>query len=275
MGCTVFAEGMGFFHKGSGGTGTAPGDVCLSPPPPPTGPVPVPYVNNMSASDLAKGSKSVNADGNPIAMESASEISTSTGNEAGTQGGGVITHKTKGKASFTLWSFTVKVEGKGVDRHGDLVMQNCMSSPPNIICTYAKVIQNLQKPEYAKMLADAGKGCPSGKEDPPETKTTRSQRKHVRGKAKCWSCQNSINTGFFKSSRRRYNRGKRWVADHQPPQSVVWKELGGCRNPKLFEKWKKAKESVQPQCTKCSNSQGGRVSTADTTALKQKLGISP
>ena len=39
--------------------GVAPGDVCLSPPPPPTGPVPVPYVNMLSASDLTKGSKSV------------------------------------------------------------------------------------------------------------------------------------------------------------------------------------------------------------------------
>ncbi|MFC3321623.1 DUF4150 domain-containing protein [Mesorhizobium cantuariense] len=273
MSCTVFAEGNGFFHKGSGGTGTAPIDVCLSPPPPPTGPVPVPYVNNMSAGDLTKGSKSVKIDGNPTALENVSEVSTSSGNEAGTQGGGVVTHKTKGKASCTLWSFTVKVEGKGVGRHSDLAIQNCMSTPPNIICTYVKVIENLQRPEFATMLADAGKGCPPGKEDPPETKTTKKQRAHVRGRAACWSCQKSINTGFFKSSGRRYNRGKRWVADHQPPQSVVWKELGGCRNPAIFEKWKKDNKSVQPQCAACSNTQGGSVSTADTTALLTKLGI--
>lgn len=39
MGLSVFAENLGLFHKGSGGKGVAPGDVCLSPPPPPTGPM--------------------------------------------------------------------------------------------------------------------------------------------------------------------------------------------------------------------------------------------
>lgn len=32
MALTVFAEKMGWFHKGSNGKGIAPGDVCLSPP---------------------------------------------------------------------------------------------------------------------------------------------------------------------------------------------------------------------------------------------------
>ena len=124
MGLTVFAEKMGLFHKGSGGQAIAPADVCLSPPPPPAGPVPVPYVNSLSAADLAKGSKSVKIDGEPTALEDASEVSTSTGDEGGTQGGNVVTHKTKGKAMFMLWSFTVKVEGKGVCRHGDPMGQN-------------------------------------------------------------------------------------------------------------------------------------------------------
>src|SRR5262245_53094998 len=114
MGLTVFAEKMGFFHKGSSGKGIAPADVCLSPPPPPAGPIPVPYVNVLSAPDLSKGSKTVKIDGEETALEDSSEVSTSTGDEAGTQGGNVITHKTKGKGSFTLWSFVVKVEGKGV-----------------------------------------------------------------------------------------------------------------------------------------------------------------
>ena len=114
MGLTVYAEGMGLFHKGSNGKGIAQADVCLSPPPPPTGPVPVPYVNTLTSSSLSKGSKSVKIDGQPTALEDVSYVSTSNGDEGGTQGGNVVTHKTKGKGYFKLWSFTVKIEDKGV-----------------------------------------------------------------------------------------------------------------------------------------------------------------
>src|SRR5664279_2266647 len=100
MSCTVFANGNGLFHKGSGGKGVAQPDVCLSPPPPPAGPVPVPYVNSLSASDLADGSKTVKIQGEPTALEDQSNIATSTGDEGGTQGGNVVTHKTKGKGYF-------------------------------------------------------------------------------------------------------------------------------------------------------------------------------
>ena len=77
MGLTVYAENMGLFHKGSGGKGVAPADVCLSPPTPPAGPLPVPYVNNLMASDLAGGSSTVKMDGEPTALEDASSVSTS------------------------------------------------------------------------------------------------------------------------------------------------------------------------------------------------------
>jgi uncharacterized Zn-binding protein involved in type VI secretion len=125
MSCTVFAENMGLFHKGSGGKGVAPADVCLSPPPPPGGPQPVPYVNNLSASDLANGSQTVKIQGEPTSLEDSSFIALSTGDEGGVQGGNVVTHRIKGKGYFKLWSFTVKVEGKGVCRHGDMMGQNC------------------------------------------------------------------------------------------------------------------------------------------------------
>ena len=127
MACTVFANNDGFFHKGSGGSSKAFPDVCLSPPPPPTGPVPVPYPNMIQASDLSSGSTSVKLQGNPTALEGQSYVSTSAGDEGGTQGGNVITHKTKGKGYFELWSFDVKVEGKGACRNGDPVGQNCAS----------------------------------------------------------------------------------------------------------------------------------------------------
>ena len=69
MSCTVFANDDGFFHKGSGGSSKAYPDVCLSPPPPPTGPVPVPYPNRLSASDLTDGSRTVKIQGKETALE--------------------------------------------------------------------------------------------------------------------------------------------------------------------------------------------------------------
>ena len=129
MGRTVFAENMGLFHKGSGGKGVAPADVCLSPPPPPTGPVPVPYVNNLSASDLAKGSTKVKIQGEPTCLEDASESRQAWAMKPARKAATSSLIRPKGKGYFTLWSFTVKIEGKGVCRHGDMMGQNCASSP--------------------------------------------------------------------------------------------------------------------------------------------------
>lgn len=248
MALTVYAEGNGFFHKGSGGKGVTPGDVCLSPPPPPTGPMPVPYVNALSASDLSKGSKTVKINGEPTALEDQSEISTSTGNEGGTQGGNVVTHKTKGKGGFKTWSFIVKVEGKGVCCHSDVVGQNCASGPVGIVDPSAitEFLTGLP-PEYL------GKPCPPGKQRAPKTKTTRGQRKSVRG-GPCWSCGIETNKGVYKSGKK-FDKKDRFVADHQPPQSSAW-AMGGCHDEDKFNEWKKSKEAVKPQCTNCSNSQG-------------------
>ena len=130
MPLTVFAESMGFFHKGSAGFGVAPLDVCLSPPP---GPVPIPYTNVLFAKDLIKGSKTVRIDGEPTFLEDHSETSTSIGDEGGTLGGSVVTGVILGKGYFTVWSTTVNIEGKGVCRHGDMMGQNSASTPPSAI----------------------------------------------------------------------------------------------------------------------------------------------
>lgn len=248
MSNNVYAEKMGFFHQGSGGTGTAPGDVCLSPPPPPAGPVPIPYVNMLKAADLTNGSKSVKIQGNPTALENSSEIATSTGDEAGTQGGNVITHRTKGKGTFQLWSFVVKVEGKGVCRHGDPLGQACGSQPFGIVDPSAIVdIQAIVGTE------NFGQPCPPGKEKAPETGTNDAQRQSVRG-GPCWSCGATTNAGTYKSGRA-FDKDDRFVADHQPPQSAVW-AMGGCRNETAFNQWKKSNAAVKPHCTTCSNAQG-------------------
>ena len=108
-------------HKSSNGIATAFPDVCKTPTP--GGPVPIPYPNIAMSADTADGSKTVSMDGNPIMLKG-SNFSTSTGDEAGTAGGGVVSSKTKGKAEFVNYSFDVKVEGKNVPRLGDMMIQN-------------------------------------------------------------------------------------------------------------------------------------------------------
>ncbi|WP_250487070.1 DUF4150 domain-containing protein [Caballeronia sp. GaOx3] len=244
MASTVFAEGMGFFHTGSGGKGVAPADVCLSPPPPPAGPAPIPYVNSLSASDLTKGSQTVKIQGNETALEDQSEISTSTGNEAGTQGGNVVTHKTKGKGYFKLWSFTVQVEGKGVCRHGDLVGQNCGSDPFGCV-DVAAVVNFLELP-----WVKPGKPCAEDYDRKDiQAKPNREQRAVVRG-GPCWECGRKTSG--------RADR-KNFTPDHQPPMALAW-ELGGCHDPDRFQEWANDPDTTVPHCKDCSDSQGGQTS---------------
>ncbi len=53
-----------------------------------------------------------------------SNLSTSTGDEAGTAGGGLLSSKTKGKLTWASKSANVKVEGKGVVRFMDVAQHN-------------------------------------------------------------------------------------------------------------------------------------------------------
>ena len=78
---------MSVVTKDSGGVTTAFPDVCKTPSP--AGPVPIPYPNVAQSSDTAKGTKKVSVAGNPVCVKD-SNFSTSTGDEAGTAGGGVV-----------------------------------------------------------------------------------------------------------------------------------------------------------------------------------------
>lgn len=127
MAVTVGVNNMSVVHKGSGGKTIAFPDVCKTPSP--AGPIPIPYPNIAKSSDTAKGSKKVKCDGNPICLKD-SNFSTSTGDEAGSAGGGVVSNKTKGKAEFVNFSFDVKVEGKNVARAFDLMLHNDKNTPP-------------------------------------------------------------------------------------------------------------------------------------------------
>lgn len=110
-------------HKGSNGfaKSTLP-DVCKTPSP--GGPVPIPYPIIISlASDLAKGTTTVKADGgNTIAIKG-SELSRCSGDEPGTAGG-VKSSTNMKEATWILYSFTVKMEGKNACRLGDKLFMN-------------------------------------------------------------------------------------------------------------------------------------------------------
>jgi uncharacterized Zn-binding protein involved in type VI secretion len=229
MPLTVFAENMGLFHKGSNGKGIAPGDVCLTPPPPPAGPVP--YVNVASAADLAKGSTTVKIDGEPTALEDHSECKTSAGDEPGTQGGNIVTHKTKGTAFFQSWSFTVQIEGKGVCRHGDLMGQNAGSPPAGAVDFSALTTFEKAFPDHTE--------C-ANHYDRKNYGPTPQQTASVAGKP-CWVINPA--TGAV--------CGQPGVtADHQPPLVVAW-YLGGCHPkspPNDFRTWARSNSAVKPQC---------------------------
>lgn len=127
MSVTVGVNNLSVVHKDSNGVTTAFPDVCKTPSP--AGPIPIPYPNIAKSSDTSKGSKKVKCDGNPICLKD-SNFSMSTGDEAGSAGGGIISNKIKGKAEFVNFSFDVKVEGKNVARAFDLMLHNDKNTPP-------------------------------------------------------------------------------------------------------------------------------------------------
>jgi hypothetical protein len=127
MGVTVSVNNLTVVHAGSGGKTIAFPDVCKTPSP--AGPIPIPYPNVAMSSDTDAGASTVKCDGNPVCVKD-SNFSTSTGDEAGSAGGGVVSNKTKGKAEFVNFSFDVQFEGKSVPRALDLMLHNDKNTPP-------------------------------------------------------------------------------------------------------------------------------------------------
>jgi hypothetical protein len=127
MPVTVGVNNLSVVHKGSNGVTTAFPDVCKTPTP--AGPVPIPYPNVAQSSDTSKGAQTVTADGNPICVKD-SNFMISTGDEAGSAGGGVVSNKIKGKAEFVNFSFDVMADGKNVARAFDLMLHNDKNTPP-------------------------------------------------------------------------------------------------------------------------------------------------
>src|SRR5687767_11916008 len=127
MPASVGVNNLSVVHASSNGVSTAFPDVCKTPSP--AGPVPIPYPNIAMSSDTASGTSSVKCDGNPTCVKD-SNFKMSTGDEAGSAGGGVASNKIKGKAEFVNVSFDVKFEGKNVPRAFDLMLHNDKNTPP-------------------------------------------------------------------------------------------------------------------------------------------------
>jgi hypothetical protein len=118
---SVFANCRGVVHKASGGMSTVFPDVCKTPSP--GGPIPIPYPNIGMASNTTGGPTTVKTDGQMPMVKGSTYMMTS-GDEAGTAGGGVVSNTFKGEAEFMMYSFDVKFEGKNVCRLGDPMFQN-------------------------------------------------------------------------------------------------------------------------------------------------------
>jgi len=127
MAVTVGVNSLSVVHGSSSGITTAFPDVCKTPSP--GGPIPIPYPNIAKSSDTASGTTKVKCDGESTCVKD-SNFSMSTGDEAGSAGGGVASSKIKGKAEFVNCSFDVKFEGKSVARALDPMLHNDKNTPP-------------------------------------------------------------------------------------------------------------------------------------------------
>lgn len=135
MATHVYANGNEIASKSADGSSKhAFPDICHTPPatasPTPIKPfppgVPIPYPNSCHASDITNGSRTVFILGKEIALENHSYFSVSEGDDAATRklAKGIISGAVKGRCFFQTWSPNVKVEGRAVTRHLDLVSHN-------------------------------------------------------------------------------------------------------------------------------------------------------
>lgn len=124
MPVTVKVNGVAnsLVHKGSNGVSVATmPDVCKTPSP--GGPVPIPYPNISQSITLAKGTTTVKADGGMMIANKGSEFSLSNGDNAGVAGG-VKSSTFMKESTWILYSFDVKMDGKGACRLSDKKFQN-------------------------------------------------------------------------------------------------------------------------------------------------------
>jgi len=117
---------MPFASSNGDGTCSAFPDTCKTPPAPPV-PVPYPNIAMLTQADGGTCSSKVKIMGKKAATK-ITEITMSSGDEAGSAGGGVVSNKIKGSAKFKQGSSKVKIEGNEAAYHGALIAQNDASN---------------------------------------------------------------------------------------------------------------------------------------------------
>ncbi|MBI4954577.1 MAG: DUF4150 domain-containing protein [Myxococcales bacterium] len=120
---SVAVNGRTVVHQQSGGVSVAFPDVCLTP----HANLPIPYANVGLSKYAAATAASVFCDHQPV-MKASSYFSETLGDEPGT-GGGIISGRVKGKASFSNFSFDVLIEGEPTPRALDPMVHNHGSEP--------------------------------------------------------------------------------------------------------------------------------------------------
>jgi hypothetical protein len=126
-------------------TATIP-DVCKTPSP--GGPVPIPYPNIAQSITLSNGTTTVKGD-KAMAANKGSKFAMSNGDQAGTVGG-VKSNVFMKEATWILYSFDVKMDGKNACRFTDKMFhnaENCANlagvvNPPIAVATFEDIVQD-------------------------------------------------------------------------------------------------------------------------------------
>ena len=110
------------------GTNFAAPDVCLVPAAP--SPVPTPLVNIQMSSNSSPVVRNVKINFMPV-LNKRSMGKLSMGDEPGTAGGGVVSHRFKGETKYMVGSVKCKIGGAPAVRSFTPTGQNCMGATQN------------------------------------------------------------------------------------------------------------------------------------------------
>jgi len=142
---------LSLVHKFSSGISTATiPDVCKTPSP--GGPVPVPYPNIAQSITLSNGTTTVKGD-KAMAANKGSKFAMSNGDNAGTVGG-VKSNVFMKEATWILYSFDVKMDGKNACRLTDKMYHNAENCANLAGVIQALVAAGLTEDE-AKLICQA------------------------------------------------------------------------------------------------------------------------
>ncbi len=204
----ILVNSLGLTYKSTIGMSIATlPDVCKTPSP--AGPVPIPYPNFADQSSLDKGTKTVMAKGNMIAIKG-SEYSMSTGDEPGTAGG-VTSSTFKKETAWITYSFDVKMDGENACRHTDKMFHNHKNTVD---------LAGNQDPTAAgaRALEDILCGCNELKPQQGENCRKLGERKH-----KC--CDDAIKNHNANAGTPKLQAEQGYIVEtgvHDPSASRVW-----------------------------------------------------